>query len=519
MLVLGLDSSTQSLTAVVLDAAAGRVLHQQQLVFDRDLPHHGTRHGVLPHPDPAIVHAPPLMWVEALDLMLARLGDAVDLARIAAIAGSAQQHGSVYLNGAFAERLAALRPDRPLAEQLAVTLARPTAPVWLDSSTSEDCRALEAALGGAAETQRITGSAAFERFTGPQIRRFARCEPAAWAATAQVRLVSSFLASILAGLPVGTDWGDASGTNLFDIERRCWHPPALQACGEGLAERLGEPVAPWTVLGPIHPALAARFGFARDCRIVAWTGDNPASSVGLGLVRDGHCALSLGTSDVLFAISAARPAMPPAGHVFLSPTGAYMALFCFANGSLAREAVRDEHRLDWAGFSAALARTPPGNAGRLMLPWFRPEIVPRVAVPGVVRANLSPGDADADCRAVVEAQFISMRLRAEAAGLAPALLHATGGAAQNPAILQVAADIFQCPVRRSRVTNTAALGAAIRAAHALRPEEGWDGLAARVVEPLLEPPIPPRRDTADIYRRLARQYAELEASELARRGG
>ncbi|MCS6970208.1 MAG: FGGY-family carbohydrate kinase [Planctomycetota bacterium] len=517
MLALGLDASTQSLTAVVIDIDSGAVVHQRQLNYDRDLPQYGTRHGVLPHPDPAIVHAPPLMWVEALDRLLGALGDSVDVARIAAIAGSAQQHGSVYLRACFAERLAALRPERPLVEQLADVCARPTAPVWLDSSTAEDCRALDAALGGPAETQRITGSAAYERFTGPQIRRCARCEPEVWAQTAHVRLVSSFLASLLAGRLADTDWGDASGMNLMDLERKQWHPPALAACAADLAPRLGEPIAPWTVLGPIAPALAARYGFARDCRIVAWTGDNPASSIGLGLVRDGHCAISLGTSDVLFAISSRRPSMPPAGHVFISPTGAYMALFCFANGSLAREAVRDAHHLDWAGFSAALARTPPGNAGRLMLPWFRPEIVPKVLRAGVVRANLSPGDTDADCRAVVEAQFTSMRLRAEAAGLQPTLLHATGGAAQNAAILQVAADVFQCPVRRSQVTNTAALGAALRAAQALPNGPGWDELVARVVEPQLAAPIAPRRDTAEIYRRLAQQYAELEARELAAR--
>lgn len=540
MLVLGLDSSTQSLTAIVLDAASGRVVHQRQLNFDKDLPQYGTRSGVLPHPDPAIVHAPPLMWIEALDRILGELKDVVDLSQVAAIAGSAQQHGSVYLRGSFAEVLAGLRPDAPLAAQLAGVFTRATAPIWMDSSTAEDCRALDAALGGAEQTQRITGSAAYERFTGPQIRRFARTEPSAWAATGHVRLVSSFLASILAGKPVGTDWGDGSGMNLLDLASRRWHQPALDAVSPDLARRLGEPVEPWAVQGAISPALAARYGFAPTCRIVPWTGDNPASAVGLGLVEDGHCAISLGTSDVLFAIAQARPQMPPAGHVFFSPSGfadpaaasgpgreprvrlspQFMALFCFANGSLAREAVKDAHRLDWPGFTAALARTAPGNDGRLMLPWFRPEIVPKVLRPGVVRANLPAGDADADaeCRAVVEAQFTSMRLRARAAGIVPTALRATGGAAQNQAILQIAADVFQCPVRRSNVTNTAALGAAVRAAQALGIA-GWAELVAAAVEPQLGAEVAPQRASAGVYDRLASAYAELEARELATRGG
>ncbi len=517
MLVIGLDSSTQSLTAVVLDAGSGQVVHQRALNFDRDFPAYGTTNGVLANADPAVVHAPPLLWVAALDRILGELKDVADLSQVGAIAGSAQQHGSVYLRGNFPEVLAGLKPEAPLADQLAGVFTRATAPIWMDSSTAEDCAAIDAALGGPLETQAITGSAAYERFTGPQIRRFARTEPAAWQATGHVRLVSSFLASLLAGKPVGTDWGDGSGMNLLDLAQKRWHQPALDAVSPDLARRLGDPVEPWTTVGTISPTLAARYGFAPTCRIVPWTGDNPASAIGLGLVRDGHCALSLGTSDVLFAISANRPAMPPAGHVFFSPTGDHMALFCFANGSLAREAVRDVHKLDWAGFNAALGRTAPGNGGRLMLPWFRPEIVPKVLKPGVVRANLKPGDADAECRAVVEGQFTSMRLRATAAGITPSALRATGGAAQNPAILQIAADVFQCPVRRSNVTNTAALGAAVRAAHAINRAAGWDRLVVTAVEPQLGPAVEPRRDTAAIYRLLADEYAALEKRELANR--
>ena len=518
MLVLGLDSSTQSFTAVVLDAASGRVVHQRSVNFERDFPQFGTKNGVLPNADAAIVHAPPLMWVAALDRVLSELKDVVDLSQVAAIAGSAQQHGSVYLRGSFAQTLSDLKADLPLADQFAGAFTRATAPIWMDSSTAEDCRAIDAALGGPLETQRVTGSAAYERFTGPQIRRFARTEPAAWQATGHVRLVSSFLASILAGRPVGTDWGDGSGMNLLDLATKRWHQPALDAVSPDLARRLGDPVEPWAVQGTISPALAKRYGFAATCRIVPWTGDNPASAIGLGLVRDGYCAISLGTSDVLFAISAARPAMPPAGHIFFSPSGDHMALFCFANGSLAREAVKDAHKLDWAGFSAALDRTAPGNAGRLMLPWFCPEIVPKVLKPGVVRANLKPGDADGECRAVVEGQFTSMRLRAQAAGIKPSALRATGGAAQNHAILQIAADVFQCPVRRSNVTNTAALGAAVRAAHAIERSAGWDRLLIGAVEPQLGPEVAPRRNLAAVYDQLAKDYAALETRELKDRG-
>jgi xylulokinase len=517
-LVLGFDSSTQGITAVILDPASGAVVHSHAINFDQALPQYGTRHGVLPNPDPSVVHGSPLLWLEALEKMLDHLKTAVDLSRVSAIAGSAQQHGSVYLGDGFPAALAALDPGKPLAAQLAACLTRATAPVWMDSSTGEDCRAIEAALDGADAVAAISGSAAYERFTGPQIRRFYRLEPAAYQRTAHIRLISAFLCSVLAGKPAPTDLGDGSGMNLLDLGTRAWHPRLLEATAPDLARRLAPASASTAVVGTASAWLTRRYGVPAGCTIMPWSGDNPCSAVGLGLVEDGALAISLGTSDTLFAVSKARPVMPPGGHVFFTPTGDHMALFCYSNGSLAREAVRDRHHLDWAGFSAALARTRPGNAGRLMLPWFKPEIVPRVAKANVVRRGFAETDADAEVRAVVEAQMVSMRRRADAAGVKPSALRATGGAASNRDILQIAADVFQLPIRRSEITNTAALGAAVRAAHALAAQRGkpaaWGDLARLAVEPKLAPAVEPRKDTAAAYADLAKAQAALEAEAL-----
>ena len=83
----------------------------------------------------------------------------------------------------------------------------------------------------------------------------------------------------------------------------------------------------------------------------------------------------------------ARPEPSGIGHVFGAPTGGCMGLTCFANGSLARERVRDAYGLDWAAFDAALRRTPPGNGGALMLPWSEPEITPRSRAPACAGAT------------------------------------------------------------------------------------------------------------------------------------
>jgi xylulokinase len=181
-LYLGLDSSTQGLTAVVIDRSeeTRAVVLQESLLFGRDLPRYGTTHGVLhPSADRRIVMAPPTMWAEALDVMMARVADALgpDRRRLAAIGGSAQQHGSVYLTRRGIERLLELDPGVPLVPQLADAFSRPLSPIWMDTSTSSQCRAFAAALGGDQALATLTGSRAFERFTGPQIRRFFESDP------------------------------------------------------------------------------------------------------------------------------------------------------------------------------------------------------------------------------------------------------------------------------------------------------------------------------------------------------
>ena len=147
-LFLGLDSSTQSLSAVVIDLVARKVVYEHSLNFDRALPQYGTRNGVLPNRDPLVKHSPPLMWAEALDLMFAQMKkDGVALGEILAVSGSGQQHGSIYLNEKADAALAALDPQKPLVETLRGVFSRKTSPIWMDSSTAKECAEIRKKLG------------------------------------------------------------------------------------------------------------------------------------------------------------------------------------------------------------------------------------------------------------------------------------------------------------------------------------------------------------------------------------
>ena len=243
--------------------------------------------------------------------------------------------------------------------------------------------------------------------------------------------------------------------------------------------------------------------------------------MGLGVVRPGCTAISLGTSDTVFDLMPiAAPDPGGAGHVFGAPTGDFMALICFRNGSLARERVRDRFGMDWNAFSAALRATPPGNGGALMLPWFEPEITPPVSRPGMQAAGLSDGDAAAPpaawVRACVEGQVLAMRRHGAWAAPSVTRIHAAGGAARNPEVLQVISDVFGAPVHRVRVGNAACLGAALRAAHADRASDRgidrWDDLVERFVD--TDPPLHPDPGLGDVYRLAETRQAELESHAL-----
>jgi xylulokinase len=516
---LGFDASTQSLTATVIEITGSqrRIVFEHVLEFDATFPEYGTRHGVVVSGDGRTVTAPPAMWAAALDRMggiLAASG--VDLSAIRAVTGSAQQHGSVYLAAHAGATLRGLDAARPLAEQLEGMFSRAVSPVWMDSSTTAECASLTAAVGGDAALARLTGSRAYERFTAAQIRKFASVDPAAYARTERIHLVSSFMASLLAGRHAPLEPGDASGMNLMDLAARRWAPSALDATAADLGRRLPPIHDSWTVTGEISPYWRRKYGFG-PAIVIPWSGDNPSSLVGLGLVTPGTLGISLGTSDTVFG-PLAQPAYDPdgAGHVFGSPAGGYMALTCFANGSLAREQVRDTFALDWDAFSATLRDTPAGNGGAMMTPWFVPEITPLVAHAGTHLHELGARDRPGMVRAVIEAQAMAMRLHSRWISPRPLTIRATGGAAVNREILQVIANVFDAEVLRGAPRNAASLGAALRAYHAERRAEGepvaWEDVVAGFTNTELR--VQPNPAAVAAYEALLPAYEAFERAAM-----
>jgi xylulokinase len=475
------------MTGLVIDFYNKKVLYKYSVNYDQDLPRYNTKNGIYISEDGKVVHSNPLMWIDALELLLNNLVESgLPIQLIKVITGSGQQHGTVYLNKTFEDTLTSLDEKLPISSQLKHIFTRRTSPIWMDSSTSKQCDEIRKKLGGKEATIKITGSNTFERFSGPQIRKFFQEDPKNYAKTSIIHLISSFLSSILLGKNSPIDHGDGAGMNLMNIKVKQWDKKALEATAPDLLNKL-PPLSPSNiVLGNISNYFIKKYGFSSETKLIPWSGDNPSSLIGVGVTQKGSIAISLGTSDTYFAyMKELFYDFKGEGHIFGAPTGDYMSLICYKNGSLAREKIKNKFNLNWKEFSEILTKTPPGNNGKIMLPYFFPEIVPLILKPYVFRFGFDENDREGNVRAIIEAQFLSMKLHSEWIEEKPIQIYATGGASENNEILQVAADIFNKDIIKFDITNSAALGAAIRSIKSYHNAKGnpinWDTIIGEIL--------------------------------------
>ncbi|KAJ7158772.1 hypothetical protein C8R46DRAFT_1290835 [Mycena filopes] len=533
-LFLGLDLSTQQCKAVIISEDA-TVVHESAVHFDNDLPQYKTTNGAILGPAEGEVTSPVAMWLAAMDLLMERMkGAGIQFEEIVAISGAGQQHGSVYWSTSAESALANLDASRTLREQLAPTaFSIQRAPIWQDSSTTEDCKALEEAIGGPQALADLSGSRAYERFTGTQIAKIRRLEPDAYAATSRISLVSSFIPSLFLGHIAPIEVSDASGMNLMDVLTCKWDDRLLNACGgPELRSKLGpEPVPGGTTLGKINQWWSRKWGFDPGCIIAPFTGDNPATVVSLS--APGDALLSLGTSTTLL-LSVPPADTPPkrftTSHLLAHPTtlDAQIAMLCYKNGALAREQVRDQYcDGHWHLFNEAVEKTPPGQVVGLYFPL--PEIIP----PNIVGnffykvtegkpSSVESIDSVAHPRAILESQFLSIRSRI-AAILPPHAPHlhrlvVTGGSSGNETIRQLAADLFDMKVYVSQTKEAAGMGGALLAKYvwwlAARGGTGTfeEMMGGEVVG--MQCVAEPRPEVTKVYDRLVNVYQLCEEDAL-----
>lgn len=440
----GFDVSTQQVKLVIINET-GELIHSIAVNYESDL-----KTPLLRNKETGEVCQKHWTWTKAIESATKKLAETgFDLTKIVAISGAGQQHGSVYSN------------DSKIIDDC---------PIWMDSSTEKQCKIIESEFGRE-NLKKITGSFAYNRFTGSQIlkRRMLNKSRKQHAEFNKVQLVSNFCCSFLCDHNVPMDFADASGMNLFDLRTRELDENLLKIC-EIDQSFIQPPIKSDSIVGKCN-----KFGF-KNADVIAFTGDNPSALVGCGACKPGDVVMSLGTSDTLFVYLDRLPnnlMSTGEAHVFCNPVNEdhWMALTCYRNGSLAREQVRSECKkdeseelYDWNEISDILLAKKSEKLDNFSIDLFEREINPALGPDFHENRALgrSPIDVIIDC---LVGQVIMRKVHMETLlGICPERLILTGGASANKGLLQLIANVFQCEVfTLVDSTEAAAIGGAVRA--------------------------------------------------------
>lgn len=469
-LVAGVDSSTQSCKVVIRDLDTGAIV----------------RSGRAPHPEGTEVD-PEAWWVA----LIAAVMDAGGLDDVAALSVGGQQHGMVVLDDGG-------RVIRP-------------ALLWNDTRSAEAANDLIAEVG-AAEFAARTGTVPVASFTITKLRWLADAEPENAARVAAVALPHDWLTWRLRGFgpenpaldELTTDRSDASGTSYFDSATNEYD---LELLARALRRPFGNSgVTPGVVLPrivkPGETIAIDRFTpeFPKELVVGCGAGDNAGAALGLG-ASTGDVVISIGTSGTVFAVTD-QPARDESGTVagFADAAGGYLPLVATLNAARVLDAVAGLLAVDHDELGRLALEAEPGAGGLVLQPWFEGERTPNRpdATASLFGMTLASTSRENLARAAVEGLLCGLADGLDALlgqGVEARRILLIGGAAQNPAVATIAAQVFEVPVVVPTPGEYVALGAAAQAAWALTGERpSW----------LLEVAAEPPRD----FRRVIReQYA------------
>ena len=267
MLYIGIDLGTSAVKLLLMDEA-GKI----RKIVSRAYP--------IAFPHPGWSEQNPEDWLrETLD-GIRELTEDCDKTQVKGIGVGGQMHGLVALD----RDNAVLRP----------------AILWNDGRTTEETDYLNNVIGKE-KLSSFTANIAFAGFTAPKILWMKKHEPELFARIDKIMLPKDYINYMLSGVHC-TDYSDASGMLLLDVEHKCWSREMLEICGikEQCMPRLFES---YDTVGTLTAEMAKSLGLSPNVRIVAGAGDNAAAAVGTATVGEGQCNISLGTSGTIFISS------------------------------------------------------------------------------------------------------------------------------------------------------------------------------------------------------------------------
>lgn len=298
MFYIGIDLGTSSTKLLLMDEK-GQIQKTITKTYSICFPHPGWSEQ-----DPAD-------WWNAVWTGVPELLEAYDATQVAAIGVSGQMHGLVALDA----------QDQVI---------RPCI-LWNDGRTQQQVEYLNNKVGKA-RLSACTANIAFAGFTAPKLLWMRENEPENFARIAKIMLPKDYINYRLTGTHC-TDYSDASGMLLLDVEHKRWSEQMMALCGVNEAQlpRLYES---WQSVGTVKPEIASALGLSDHVVVCAGAGDNAAAAVGCGVVGDGGCNISLGTSGTVF-ITSKQFTVDNANalHSFAHADGGYHLMGCLLSAA------------------------------------------------------------------------------------------------------------------------------------------------------------------------------------------
>lgn len=452
MLFIGVDLGTSAVKLLLMDET-GKI-HK---VVSKEYP--------LYFPQPGWSEQNPQDWIRQSMEGIKELTAQCDRSQIKGISFGGQMHGLVVLD----EKDQVIRP----------------AILWNDGRTGKQTDYLNQEIGK--ETlSRYTGNIAFAGFTAPKILWMREKEPENFARVRKIMLPKDYLAFYLSG-EFSTDFSDASGTLLLDVEHKCWSEEMMEICGvrESQLPKLYES---WEPTGAIKPEIAEELGIPQDVKIIAGAGDNAAAAVGTGTVGEGQCNLSVGTSGTVF-ISSKNFGVDEhnALHSFAHADGNYHLMGCMLSAASCNkwwmeEILRTkEYQVEQDGIRKL------GENPVFYLPYLMGERSPHNdpdARAAFVGMSMDTTREDMT-QAMLEGVAFGLRDSMEAAkstGLHPERSKICGGGAKSPLWRKIIANVMNMKIDRIESEEGPGYGAAILAAVGCGAFSSVEEAAGRLVK-------------------------------------
>jgi len=343
MLYIGIDLGTSAVKLLLMDGE-GAIRN----IVSKEYP--------LEFPQPGWSQQNPEDWRKAVLEGIPELLTGFDSSQVAGIGAGGQMHGLVVLD----------QDDNVIRPAI----------LWNDGRTAKPVDYLNNVVGRE-KLSKLTANIAFAGFTAPKILWMRENEPDLFAKITKIMLPKDYINYVLTGVHC-TDYSDASGMLLLDVEHKCWSKEMLDICGV-TEKQMPKLFESYEAVGTLKPDIAKALGLSEKVVVCAGAGDNAAAAVGTGTVGEGACNISLGTSGTIF-ISSKKFGVDPhnALHAFAHADGRYHLMGCMLSAASCNKWLMEDifQTKDYAGEQKDITPDKLGNNHVYFLPYLMGERSP-----------------------------------------------------------------------------------------------------------------------------------------------